>query len=155
MGKSTHRSEYIYPSFVVLGSTVVKINTFVLFLSSRSISGGFSLVEYIPCLLMCMCTIVVLIYFYISFLMSPSVRPGQVLSKPCLIALMRLSVFGMNSAAWRYCASSGLVVWSIILFVAISDCCVSRGTYHIPVCLLPVTFIICCPFFSDISACIV
>ena len=33
------------PSFVVLGYTVVQKNTFVLILSPRSVSGGFSLVD--------------------------------------------------------------------------------------------------------------
>ena len=63
MGKRPHISEYIYPSFVLLGSTVVQNTTFVFFLSSRSVSGGFSLVGYSPCLLMCRNPIVLFVCF--------------------------------------------------------------------------------------------
>ena len=116
------------PSFVVLGTTVVKKTTFVLLFSSKYVSGGFSLFYWIPCILICRCPIAPLLNFCGCFLMIPSMRPVQVLRKPCLIALRRLDVVGMKSAAWRYCASSGLVVWAIISFPKISDCFVSRGT---------------------------
>ena len=45
VGKRPHRSEYIFPSLVVIGSTVVQNTKFVFFWSSKSISGFFSLVD--------------------------------------------------------------------------------------------------------------
>ena len=119
-----------------------------MYLSSRSLSGGFSLVGFIPYLLMCRCLIVVLIYFPICLFINPAVRPGQVFSKPSLIALTRIVFSGVKIVAWRRCASFDLVVWSINLFDTTSDLCVSRGTSHIHVCLFLVPFIICCPFFG-------
>ena len=41
VGKCPHISDYIFPSLVVLGSTVVKNTTFVLIFSSKSVSSGF------------------------------------------------------------------------------------------------------------------
>ena len=102
MGKLSHRSEYIFPTLFMLGSTVVQNNTFVLILSSRSVSGGFFLVDYIPCLLMCRRRIVVFLDFSWYLLMSFSVRPGHVFMKPFLIALMRLTVVGLKSYACKY-----------------------------------------------------
>ena len=79
-------------------------------------------------------------------------RPIQVFRKPCLIDLRRLAVAGMKSSACRYCASSVLFVLTRMLLDIASDCCVSRGTYHIPVFLFLVPFMISCPFFwTDIS----
>ena len=121
-------------------------------LSSRSVSGGFSLVYCSPCLIMWRCPIVVFINFTIWFLMSFYVRPGQVSRKSCLVALSRIDAVGLKSATRRYCASYGLVVWSIMLFTTTSDCCVSRVTSQITVLLFLVNFIICCSlFWTDIS----
>ena len=78
-------------------------------------------------------------------------RPGHVFSKPFIIALRRLAVVGLESAACWYCASSGLYVCAIILFVTGSDCCVFRGTSQIPVFLFLVSLIISFPlFWTDI-----
>ena len=78
-------------------------------------------------------------------------RPSQVLNKPCLVALRRIIVVGIKSVTSRYCANYGVVVWARIVFSKISDFCVSRGTFHIPVCLLLVPFIIFCPvFWTDV-----
>ena len=76
---------------------------FVLLLSYRSVSGGFSLVDYSPCPLICRCKIVMFLDFSGCFLISFSLRPGQVFWKPCLIALRRRAVVGMKSAALTYC----------------------------------------------------
>ena len=80
--------------------------------------------------------------------MSLSVSPGQVVRKPCFIELRRIDLIGMKSVACRYCASSGLVVWSRMLFTIIYECCVSRVTSHITVCLLLVPFIIVVRFLK-------
>ena len=101
-----------------------------------------------------MCPIVVLPDFSKFFLVRFSVRSGQVFRKPCLIALRSIYVVVLNSSAWRYCASSGLVVWARILFASDSYCCVSRGTSHIPVCLFLVPFIISCPFLWTVISCL-
>ena len=101
---------------------------------------------------MCRCPIVVFIYSSRCFLMIFYVRPGQVFRKHFLIALRRLAVVGMKSAARRYCTSYDLVVWDRMLFATTSDCFVSRRTSHIPFCLFLVTFIISCPFlWNEIS----
>ena len=101
---------------------------------------------------MCRCTIFLSIHFSVCLLMSSSVRPFQVLRKPCLIALVRFAIVGMKSAARRYCHISGLGVWTIMLFATIYYCCFYRVTYHIPVCLFLLIFIIICPlFWNDIS----
>ena len=86
------------PPFVVLSTTVLQNYTFVLLLSSRYVYGGFYLVDYSPCLLMFRCTILVLIDFKRCFLIRFYVRPGKFFRRPCLIAFMSLSVFGMKSA---------------------------------------------------------
>ena len=79
-------------------------------------------------------------------------RHDQVFRKPYFIVLWRLAAVRMKSAAWRYCASSGLVVWAIMLFVTTFDCCVFRGTSHITFFLFLVPLIIYCPFlWTDIS----
>ena len=84
-------------------------------------------------------------WFFKIFLMRFSVRPDKVLSKPCLFSFRRLAVVGLKSATCNYCAIYGLFVWARMLFTTVSDCCVSRGTSHIPVscswCLL--LFIVC------------
>ena len=57
-----------------------------------------------------------------------------------------------ESAACKYCASSGLDVCDRILFATVSVCYVPRGTSHIPVYLFLVRLIISFPFFwIDIS----
>ena len=91
-------------------------------------------------------------WFFKMLLDDIFVRPGKVFRKPFLIALRSLSVVEMNSSSWRYCTSSGSVVWSIMLFITASDCRVFRGTSHIPVCLFLVLFICYCTFlWTDIS----
>ena len=77
------------------------------------------MIDFSPCLLMCRCPIVIFITFYICFFINTSMRPVQVLRKPCFITLRRTIVFGLKSAAWKYCAGSGLVVWARILFSTI------------------------------------
>ena len=110
------------------------------------------MVDFSPFLIMWRCTIVLLIGFSRWLLIRFSVSPGQVFRKSCLVGLKRLASVELKSAAWRYCDSSGLVVWTIMLFATISDCCVSRITSHIPICLFQVTLTMCCPiFWTDIS----
>ena len=67
-------------------------------------------------------------------------RLGQVLRKPGLIALSRLAVVGIKSTAWKYCASSGLVVWTIMLFSTISDLLYLQGNLPHSCLLLPGDF---------------
>ena len=122
-------------------------------LFSKSIYGGFSLVYCSPCLLMFRFLIVVFLYFSRCFLVSFSVRPGQVFRKPCLIDLRRIYVVGLKSAAWRYCNRSGLVLWSRILFYVASDYFVSWGTPQIPVFLFLVPLSFSCPFFWTYISC--
>ena len=72
--------------------------------------------------------------------MNPYVRPGHILRKPSLIALSRLGVISLKSASWRYCASSGFVDWSRMLFTTISNfylqgyfphsCFIFSGTFY-------------------------
>ena len=61
--KGLHTSEWMFPSLVVLGSTVVQKNTFFWFFPSRSISRGFSMVDCSTFILMYRCPSVMLIYF--------------------------------------------------------------------------------------------
>ena len=63
VGYHLHRSDYSFLSFVVLGSMVVHNITFVFILSSRSVSGGFSMVDCVPFLIVGRCPIVVFIDF--------------------------------------------------------------------------------------------
>ena len=63
IGKRSHRYEKNLPSFVVLEYTVVQNTTFILLLYLRSVSGGFSLVDFRPCFIICRCPIVVFIDF--------------------------------------------------------------------------------------------
>ena len=79
--------------------------------------------------------------------MSFSVRPVQVLRKPFLIALRRLAIVGLKSAACKYWDSSGFEVCARMLFTNFSDCCYPRGTLHIPVFLFLVPLIIYSPLF--------
>ena len=152
VGKRLHISQYIVPSFVVLGSTVVKNTTFVLLFSSRSISGGFSLIYCIPCLLMYRYPIFLSLDFSICLLISFSVRPGHIFKKSYFISLGRFYVVGLKSVACRYCDSSRLYGCTRMLFVASSYSCVFRGNYHIPYLLFLVyLFIYCCLFWNDIS----
>ena len=65
--------------------------------------------------------------------MSFSVRPGQVFRKPCFIALRRLDVVGLKTAACKYWASSSFEVCVRMLFTTFIDFCGPRGTSHIPV----------------------
>ena len=101
---------------------------------------------------MCKCTIVVFLDFSRCFLVIFYVRPSQVLSKPYLIALRRLAVVGLKQNFGGTVLVLVLAVWARMLFSIASDCCVSRGTFHITPCLFMVPFIIYCPFFwTDIS----
>ena len=138
----------------MLGSTVVQYNKLVLILYSKSASGGFPLVDCNPCLLMCRCPIVVFLDLSRCFLISFSVRPGQVFRKPCLIVLRRLYVFGMKSATYKYWNSYGFEVCTRMLFTAFSDCCGPRGTSHIPVFFFLVPLIISSPFFWIYISCL-
>ena len=81
-------------------------------------------------------------------------NPDQIFRKPCLISLSSLAVVGLKIAAYRYFDSYGLFVWARILFTTVSDCCVSRVTSHIPVCLFLVPFIISCPLFWTVISCL-
>ena len=134
-------------------STFVQNTTFFLLLFSKSVYGGFSLVYCSPCLLVFRFLIVVFLYFSRCFLVSFSVRPGQVFRKPCLIDLRRIYVVGLKSAAWRYCNRSGLVLWSRILFYVASDYFVSWGTPQISVFLFLVPLSFSCPFFWTYISC--
>ena len=145
--KCPYISEYILTSLVVLGSTVVQYTTLVLIFSCRSVSWGFYLVDYNPCLIMWRCHIVVFPDFSRYFLISLSVRSSQVFRKPFLIAMRRLSFVGMKSASCKYWSSYGFEVFTRILFTTFSDCCGPRGTYHIPVFLFMFPLIISSPFF--------
>ena len=150
--KRSHRSEYILPSLVVLVSKVVQYNTFVLILSSRSLSGGFCLVECNPCLLMWRCTIFVFLDYSRCFLIIFSVRSSHLFRKTYLIALRRLDVVGLRSAACKYCSSYGFEVCPRMLFTTFSYFCGPRGTSHVPVFLFLVPLVTYSPFFwMDIS----
>ena len=79
-------------------------------------------------------------------------RLGNVFRKKCFIDSRRLADVGLKSTVCRYCASSGLDVCDIMLFVKAYDCCVYRGTYHITVFLFLVPLIISCVlFWTEIS----
>ena len=147
VGKLPHRSEQILPSLVVLGSTVVQYTKFVVILSSRYVSGGFSLVDFNPCLLMCKYPIVAFLDLSRCFLINFSVKPGQVFRKPCLIPLRRLAVVEIKSSACKYLASSGFEVSARMYFTTFSDCCGLRVPSHIPVFLFLVPLIVYSPFF--------
>ena len=124
----------------------MKYTTFFVILSYRSVSGGFSLVDFNPYLIMRRCPIVVFLYFSGCFLISFSVRHGQVFRKPFLITLRRLYVVGLKIAACKYFASYGFEVCDRILLTKFPDCCGPRGTSHIPVFLFLVPLIIYSPF---------
>ena len=64
-----------------------------------------------------------------------------------MVALERLAVVALKSAACKYWASSGSEVFARILFTIFYDCCELRGTFHIPVFLFMVPLIIYHPFF--------
>ena len=146
VGKLPHISDYIFPSLVVIGSKVLQNTTFVLIFYSKSVPGGFYLVDCSSYLLMCRCPMVLFLYFPRCFLMS-SVRPVRVFRKPCLIASRRIAVVGLKSAACKYWTSSGFEVYSRMFFTTFYDCCVPRGTSHIPVFLFLVPLIIYFPLF--------
>ena len=112
------------------------------------VSVFFFLVDFIPCNLMCRRLIVVFINFFICKLINPYVRIGNVLITPRLISTRMIVVVRIKNAARKYCAASGLVVQTIILFTTIFYCCVLRGASHIPVCLFLIHFNIYCPFFG-------
>ena len=107
-----------------------------------------------PCLLMCRCPIFLLLDFSRCFLISFSVRPGQVFRKTCLISLRRLDVVGLKIAACNYWDSSGFEVCVRMLFTKFSDCCGPRGTSHIPVFLFKAPLIISSQFFWMDIACL-
>ena len=88
------------------------------------------------------------------FLISFSVRPGQVFRKPCLIDLRRRVVFGMKSAACKYWDSSGFEVFARMLLTTFSDFCGPRGTCNIPVFLFLVPLIVSYPFLWMDIACL-
>ena len=154
VGKCPHISEYILPYLVVLGSTVVQYTIFVLIFSSRSVSGGFSLVNYTPCILICRFPIVVFLDFSIYLFRIFSVRPGQVFRKPGLISLRRLTLVGLKSAACKYWASYGSEVFVRMLFAKFSDCCGPRGTSQIPVFLFLFPLILYSLFFWVDMSCL-
>ena len=106
----------------MLGSKVVQNTTFVLLLSSRSVSGFFPLVDCNPFIIMCRCPIVVFLDFSRFFLMTFLARLGHIFRNPCLMGFARLSIVGINSAACKYCASYGFDVCSIILFITAAGC---------------------------------
>ena len=81
-------------------------------------------------------------------------KPDQVFRKPCLIALLRLALVGLKSAACKYWASYGFEVCARMLFTTFSDCCGPRGTSHIPVFLFLVPLIISSPLFWTDIACL-
>ena len=56
----------------MIGYTVAQKNALVLKFSSRYLSGGLFLVDFITCLLMCRCPIVVFIYFPDASLIAPT-----------------------------------------------------------------------------------
>ena len=112
------------------------------------------MVNFNPCLLIFRCPIVVLLDFSRCFLIIFYVIPVQVFRKPCLVALRRIAVVGLRSAACKYLASSGFKVCVIMLFTTFSDCCGPRGTSHIPVFLFLVPLIISSLFFWTEIACL-
>ena len=145
VGKRPYRSEQIFPYLVLIGYTAVQKTSFVLILSSKYVSGGFYLVDCSPCLLIFRCAIVAFLELPRCFFMSFSVRPVHVFRKPCLIALRILAVVELKSAACKYRASSGFEVCAIMLCTTFFDCCVPRGTSHIPVFLFLDNLIIYSP----------
>ena len=80
-------------------------------------------------------------------MISFSLRPDNVFRKPCLIYLRRLAIVGLKGAAYKYCNSSGLDIFTRMLFTTVSDYCVPRGTYHILAFLFMVPLIICFSLF--------
>ena len=84
------------------------------------------MVAYSPFRIMSRCPAVMFIDLYRCFLTNNYVRTSHVLRKPRFFVTIK-------SMAQKYSASSGLVVWNRIRFTTIFDCCVSRGTSHIPV----------------------
>ena len=79
--------------------------------------------------------------------MSFPVRPDHVFRKPSLVTLRRLAVVGLKSASCKYWTSYGMDICTRMLFTTVSDYCVPRGTYHIPVFLFLVRLITYFPFF--------
>ena len=132
----------------------MQYTTFIVILYYRSVSGGFSLVYSNPCLLMCTCPTIVFLDLSRCFLISFTVRPGQVFRKPCLTALRRLAVLGLKSDACKYLASSCFEVCARILFITFYDCCGPRSTSHIIVFLFLVPFIISSIFLCMDIACL-
>ena len=121
-------------------------NTLVLHYSSRSVSIFFFLVDFSSCRLMCRCPIVVFIDFCRCFLVNPSVRPVHVLRKPRVIALRRLVVVGLNSAAWKYM----LHLWFGFLGqnIIYHKFFLIQGNFPHSFFLFLVPFNICCLFFG-------
>ena len=105
------------------------------------------MVDCSPCRLMWRCPVVIFIHFYICFLINTSVRPGHVLSKPILVALMRIADVGLNSVTWKYCASSGLVVWDRMLFTTFFIV-LFPGNFPHSYVFVPGAFNLCFPFFG-------
>ena len=80
-------------------------------------------------------------------LVSFFVIPGQVFRKPCLIALRRLALVGINSVACKYWDGYGFEVYVVMFFTTFCDWCRPRGASHIPVLLFLVPLIVSSPFF--------
>ena len=123
-----------FPFLYFFVFTVVHKTILIFHLSSMSISGGFYMVDCSPCLIMRRCRIVMLVYLSLCFFITPYMMHGQFLSKPSLIAFGRLVVVRMKSFPWIYCASSGLVVFTRMLFSTISNFCLQGNLPHL--CLL-------------------
>ena len=136
----------MFSSIVVIGSTIVHKYALGLHLSSRSVYVGLFIVDCSPTPLICRCTLEVLINFSICFFTNSSMRPDQVLSKPSFISLRKMFVGEIKSAAWKYCAGYGLVIYDRIFFTSSVYCCVSMRNFHILVDLFLLPFNICCQF---------
>ena len=50
-----------------------------------------------------------------SFCTSAELRPGHVVKKPAVIAVVQVETTGLKDARWRYCIMSDLVerVWTL------------------------------------------
>ena len=115
-------------------------NYIFLHFSFMYVSRSFSLVYSCTFLLVCMFPIVVIIDLPYASLLTPLWGLAKSWGHLFILPWGDLLLSGY--------ASSDLVVWSRMLFTTIYDCCVSRGTYQIPVCLFLVHFIICFPFLD-------
>ena len=99
IGKDPNKSEYIFPSFVTLGSMVAPNARLVFLLSPRSIFGVVLLVHCSYCLFMCGWFILLLMYLSKCLLVKLSFRTGDFSRKYLLVSLRRFIFVGTNSAA--------------------------------------------------------